>query len=124
MEENPNVSKCMKRKLRRRAAKAVMIKLKADELQMKIDKVYVQSSDNSSEVSSNIEENSVLSDVADDECYCDVPEESNNSDTTSVQVEQTLLQEHLLNVVRDIQVTQLVRSAPSLENTITTGLLS
>lgn len=77
----------MKRKLRRRAAKAVMKKLETDELQMKINKIYVQSSDNSSEVSSNIEENLVLSDVADDECYCNVPEESNNSDTTSVQVE-------------------------------------
>jgi len=48
------VSKPMKRKLRRRAAKAVMKKLEADELQMKINKIYVQSSDNSSEVSSNI----------------------------------------------------------------------
>lgn len=85
-----SVSKPMKRKLRRRAAKAVMKNLEADELQMKISKICVQSSNNSksSEVSSNIEENLVLSDVADDECYCDVPEESNNSDTTSVQVEQ------------------------------------
>jgi len=86
----------MKRKLRRRAAKTVMKKLKADELQMKINKIYVQSSDNSSEVSSN-EENLVLSDIA-DECYCDVPEESNNSDMTSVQVEQ--IAEH---IVSDLQ---------------------
>jgi len=41
------------------------------------------------------EENLVLSDVADDECYCDVPEESNNSDTTSVQVEQVA--EHIVS---------------------------
>lgn len=87
------VSKPMKRKLRRRAAKAAMKKLKADELQMKINKIYVQSSDNSSEVSSlSIEENLVSSDVA-DECYCDVPEESNNSDTISVQLEQA---EHIV----------------------------
>lgn len=74
----------MKRKLRRKATKTAMKKLKADELQLRINKIYVESSDSNSdyEISSDSEEIANF-----DEGYhvATASENNNNSDTISLQ---------------------------------------